>query len=868
MTLVFGQLVNDFNGFEAGTKTAAELKTAVDKNALYIVYLFLAKLPLVYIHTLCFSVTATRATAAIRRAYVRALLRQDISYFDTCTPGAVVAGISSNGDMIQTGLSEKVGVVFQGVSMLFSAFIVAFTKNWKLTLVTATTIPAAVLGIGITVYLDARQEAKIMAIYSRAAGLAEEALSTIRNVTALRANEKLQKKYDAHIDEAKEYGVKKGPILGVQYSAEFFIVHCAYSLAFWYGVRLLTRGQIANGGQVVTILLCVIMGTSSLTAIAPAIGEFTKAALAAKSVLQLIAQEPRIDPISQEGIHPESVRGHINITGLEFAYPARPSMTVLKGIDLECEALKTTAIVGASGSGKSTIVALMERWYDPAGGSIKLDDNDIKKVNVNWLRSQIGLVQQEPVLFNDTIYNNVVHGLFNTSMDKLPEEEKRELVRKACIEANADGFIQNLPEGYDTMIGERGGFISGGQKQRVAIARSIIKNPKVLLLDEATSALDPSAEKIVQAALDKVSQTRTTIVIAHKLSTVQKADKIVVMNQGTVLEQGTHEELLRADGAYTRLVKAQSLNSDDDHQENEPDYANLKPEPSAEIEDIYTAISATSADNAIGGNENSRSLSPLKCLGIILNERRKLWPLFLCGFIASAAAGGVFPAEAVVYSRAIVVFQYTGKKLQDEANFWALMFFVLAIAILIAFASIGFFFTVTAFLTTRVYRSDYFSSMLRQDISFFDREGNSSGALTSRLSTDPQHLQDTLASSLGFIVILVVSIVGSCGLALALGWKLALVAIFGSLPVLFFAGFMRMRLEIQRQEVNARMYQESIRFASEAIGAIRTVSSLTLEPKVIESYGQKLLLTITRAYKHIAISMALYSLADSCDLIG
>jgi ATP-binding cassette, subfamily B (MDR/TAP), member 1 len=438
-------------------------------------------------------------------------------------------------------------------------------------------------------------------------------------------------------------------------------------------------------------------------------------------------------------------------------------------------------------------------------------------------------------LFNDTIYNNVVHGLYGTDMDGLPDEDKRRLVQEACIEANADTFIKGLADGYDTKVGERAGFISGGQKQRIAIARSIISNPRILLLDEATSALDPKAEGVVQAALDKVSQTRTTVMIAHKLSTVKKADKIVVVNQGRVIEQGTHESLLAAEGAYSRLVNAQNLNATDEGEEELKNEKSLGDDADdLDLSKTQTARSTTSVKSALKSEDVSRKLSLFKCLLIIFYEQRHLWQLLLGGFIASVAAGAVFPAQAVLFSRVVTVFQLPPDMLQDRGNFWALMFFVLALGTLFAYASLGFFFTIAAFLITRFYRSEYFGAMLRQDIAFYDLEGNSSGALTSRLSTDPQRLQDLVSANIGLILIVIVNLLSSCTLALAIGWKLSLVAIFGCLPPLFFAGFMRMRLEMQNQDRNAAMYQESARFASEAVGAIRTVSSLTLESKVLE----------------------------------
>lgn len=235
-------------------------------------------------------------------------------------------------------------------------------------------------------------------------------------------------------------------------------------------------------------------------------------------------------------------------------------MTVLKNLSISFVPGQTSALVGASGSGKSTIISLVERFYDPTAGSIKLDGVDLRELNVKWLRDQIGLVSQEPTLFATTIRGNVAHGLVGTSWEHADSDEKFKMIKAACVKANADQFIEKLPEGYDTNVGERGFLLSGGQKQRIAIARAIVSDPAILLLDEATSALDTQSEGIVQDALNKASQGRTTITVAHRLSTIKDANCIYVMGDGALIESGTHDELLRdSDGAYARLVNAQKL---------------------------------------------------------------------------------------------------------------------------------------------------------------------------------------------------------------------------------------------------------------------------------------------------------------------
>ncbi len=377
----------------------------------------------------------------------------------------------------------------------------------------------------------------------------------------------------------------------------------------------------------------------------------SKAVTAAGELFAVIDRESAIDSQSGTGLRPDTCRGNIEVRDLCFAYPSRPDSRVLNHLTVNIPANKTTALVGASGCGKSTIVGLLERWYDYLEGAIYLDGVNIREVDVKWLRTKIRLVQQEPVLFSGTVFDNVCHGLIGTEHEHASDEHKMELVRDACQAAFAHDFIEQLPNGYFAELGDRARMLSGGQKQRIAIARAIISNPPVLLLDEATSALDPRAEKVVQKALDNVSKSRTTLVIAHKLSTVQKADNIAVMAQGAVIEQGTSASLMELNGAYARLVRAQNL---EQGAAGEGLHSTEVPPGDGDAHDMSDAMQeklAPRATNESSGkdvqyDESGETLfregmnySLLKCLFLLVREQRRLWPLYFVLGVASLCAG-------------------------------------------------------------------------------------------------------------------------------------------------------------------------------------------------------------------------------------
>ncbi|KAH7113669.1 hypothetical protein B0J13DRAFT_656928, partial [Dactylonectria estremocensis] len=823
MDIVFGKSINAFNDFVNGKLSPAGYRSEVGKYSLYFVYLFVAKFVLTYLWTMLVSIAAIRTTMALRIDFVQQTLRQEVSFFDS--PSSSISGqITTNGNLINHGISERLGLIITGLSTFITAFIVAFAVQWKLTLIVVCIVPVNIIVTVGCVVFDIGYEYALFDIYSRSGSLAEEAFATIRTAHAFWDFPKLSKRFTSILDEASKIGTKKSLVYAILFPTEFFCIFSGYGLAFWQGIRMYSTGEITQPGTVVTVIFAVLVAATALTQIAPQTIAISKASAAAQEMFQMIDRESKIDSLSEEGERIPNFRGDIQLRGVRFAYPSRPDVPVLHGLDLDIPADKTTALVGASGSGKSTIFGLLERWYELSDGSITLDGHSVEKLNLKWLRTNIRMVQQEPTLFSGSIFQNVVDGLTGTDMANLPEDEKRKLVIEACKSAYAHDFIERLPSGYDTFIGERGASLSGGQKQRVVIARSIISNPKVLMLDEATSALDPNAEKIVQYALNNVAKGRTMIVIAHRLSTIRDADNIIIMAKGATIEQGSHRQLIDLGGTYSRLVRLQDL-----------------------------------------GHGGAVNYGLLKCLWIMVMEQRSMWPNGAVLVVISLFGGLTYPALAILFSRAMNAFAFIDV---EKGNFYSLMFFVVALANVVLYAAGGWVSNATGQYIMKVYRGEIFNNTLRQDMTFFDDPDHNTGALVSRLSTEPTSLQELLSMNVALIMINIVTVLSSAILAIAYGWKLGLTLVFGALPVLVIGGYARVRLEYKFDDDTAAQFAKSSNLASEAVLGIKTVSSLALEGAVVERYSSALQGLSNEAIASLGWKMMFYALSQSASFLA
>jgi len=498
-----------------------------------------------------FAQSGERLTMRLRRMAFKAMMRQDISWYDDHSNnlGALCTRLATEASAIQGATGSRVGLILQNVSNIGVGIILAFVFGPKLTAILFAFIPLiAVTGLVETKLLSgsALSDKKSM---EKAGKVAMEAIENIRTVAGLTKERKFCDLYAERLVGPYKSAVRKAHIFGASFAISQTILYIAFAIAFLYGSHLIRTEEMDFNRvfMVVAVILFGAMGIGETIAFAP---DFTKAKFAASKMFALFDRIPPIDIANTGGSTIPTFTGTVDLQHVRFRYPTRPTVAILKGVSLGVQPGKTLALVGSSGCGKSTTVSLVERFYDALTGDVLLDGQPIKDLNLQWVRRQVGLVGQEPVLFDATIAENIAYG---DNFREIPMDE----IISAAKSANIHNFISTLPLAYDTRVGDKGTQLSGGQKQRVAIARALIRAPKVLLLDEATSALDTESEKIVQEALDKARAGRTCIVIAHRLSTIQDADQICVFHGGKIVERGTHNELLGLQGIYWNLQQVQ-----------------------------------------------------------------------------------------------------------------------------------------------------------------------------------------------------------------------------------------------------------------------------------------------------------------------
>eukprot|EP00049_Salpingoeca_infusionum_P001664 m.49910 g.49910 ORF g.49910 m.49910 type:complete len:823 (+) comp11127_c1_seq1:609-3077(+) len=514
------------------------------RNVLILGLIYLMGAIATFLRAWLFGWAGQRLVARVRKDVFAAIIRQDIGFFDVNRTGELTNRLASDTTVIQSACTESISSLVRYILQIVGSLVLMFTVSWKLTLVLLSVVPPIAIG---AVWYGGRVKKlgqDFQDELAKGSAVAEESISSIRTVRSFDNEVKSKDEYNTKIEDSFNIGYTLALVRGGFTGATGALAQMAILLVLWYGGVQVSGGEM-TAGTLSGFMLYSLQVAMAFAFISSLFGEFMKAVGASVRLFELMDRVPDSKTGDES---PTSFEPTIELNQVDFHYPSRPESRVLKNMTFSVPSGTVVALVGPSGGGKSTVVSLLERFYQPTAGSIKVGGQDIQSVTSKWLHSHVALVGQEPVLFAVSIRDNILYGRSDATEEQLIQAAKM---------ANAHDFILNLDEGYDAMVGERGVRLSGGQKQRIAIARALLMDPQILLLDEATSALDAESEHAVQEAIDRAMVGRTVLVIAHRLSTVRDANQVLVISKGEIAEQGTHDSLVQSKGIYYRLVQRQ-----------------------------------------------------------------------------------------------------------------------------------------------------------------------------------------------------------------------------------------------------------------------------------------------------------------------
>ncbi|KAF8565923.1 hypothetical protein P879_02860 [Paragonimus westermani] len=788
--LIFRMIINSYVSVSFSANS-------VYKNVVWFAVLGVTVFVLTFVQSSLLGLTSSRQARRIRLLYLQAILRQDPSWFDQQASGELISRLSENIDIIESGIGTKLAEFVQNISGFLAGIVISFALGWKLSLVATAMLPTIVIFFALFGFTVKRFTAKELDAYGRAGAIANEVLFAVRTVMSFGGEQKELKRYTMELTTAESVGIKKSMIIGGVMGGIGMSLFCTAALIFWYGIELLLTENYESG-TVIAVFINIIVGSIFLGNALPSLHYFLTATASAEKVYSTIERIPPIDK-ERPGLKLSDFKGNVRFEGVRFAYPTRPDMT------------------------------------------ITIEDIDLRDLDLKAFRSQLGCVHQEPVLFQGTLADNIRMGKLDATQQELEEAAKL---------ANAHDFITQFPKGYDTLVQERGVGLSGGQKQRIAIARALVRKPTLLLLDEATSALDTKSERQVQAALDKACTGRTAIIVAHRLTTVRNADRILVLDKGIIRESGTHDELVAKGGLYAIMLNSQKQpESKEDPELNEElqtaertnankdlflDSTAKSNSKHDHLDDLQENASVVSSNPTLTSHISSvitskyRAFSRSPIVRILRLNRPEL-TYIICGCVSCVIVGASQPAFGLLYSQVFQIFALRNNPplMRSSVQLVSGLMVLIGVLRFLSMLGEGYFFGVSGERLTRRVRCMLFQAILNQELAWFDRPKNQPGNLTARLATEASKIKSLSGSQLGFII---------------------------------EAGVLIKRM---RGDSHSEIDNSSMGIAQEAISTERTVFALNLECYFYDRFKQSLGNHSTVVFKETMAYALLYALTQS-----
>ncbi|KAI6184692.1 P-GlycoProtein related [Aphelenchoides bicaudatus] len=739
-----------------------------------------------YCSTACFFTLCERQVFMIRKHFLNTVLAQDQQWFEKNNVGKLTQKMTAGIDQIRNGTNDKIAALLQAIVSLFAGLSVAFWLSWQATLIMVLVNPFLMTIVIYSAKTSKKELRKENEAYGEAGSVADEVINGIRTVAACNAQKAEINRYSSLLEIGCNHGIRRAFFVALFSGLHLLLLFSLMGLIFWYGTKLTLEGQLSPG-NVFAVFWASLGGAMRLA----------------------------IDSSSESGETPKQVKGRIEFSNLHFSYPSRDAK-VLDGVSFTVEQGQSIGFVGHTGCGKSTLFTLLLRYYNYTNGEISFDGIPIEKLNVKWLRSQIGVVSQDPVIFCGTVEENLRMGNEKATMDDSSEN------------------------GYETKIGDGGIKLSGGQKQRLAIARALISNPKLLLLDEATSALDTASERIVQAAIERASSGRTTMIIAHRLSTIKNVDKILVFEAGKLVEQGNHQELMELNGLYKQMVIAQEIEQIgiDDNEETE----------AGSPKGLRRRSTVSRASSKKKGYERldeklEKVEEPEKSSATLLDIFRAAKPehkYIYFGLLATVIRGVIWPVFSLIYGQLFIsltdaVSHRATDNFSRQSMFIGIAFALLGVVACVCTFFSGFLFAKTGEHLTKRLRVNVFSNILSQDGYYFDSPRHSVGKLTARLASDAPNVQVAIDQRLADVLQGLVSLTTGLAIGFYFDWHMTPIAMLTAFTVvgsqLILTAYMK-----RRGFKDAEIGQEAAQIASESIEHVKTIQALTREDLMFERY--------------------------------